>query len=324
MKLKERLTKKENIEEWLIKNLIGMGEIAIMYAPPDHHKTGMALKIAMEVITGGMDMGKSQTGKVLFYNLDTPVLKMDTRAKALMENSYLDHLDQIGLNLDIREHDINLTDNHWAKRDSLVITWKDLGIHHRNDGFKLIIIDTLSKVLVGAGVNDDAIIRKVIFNLREIIRGAKNKLSILLIHHSGKDARKGMMGSSILLNDVSTVLRIKKKKDAFELYREKHKSAFKGKAIPFKFRSVLTRYQDNQYDSLYIDIGSTLDELSAEIVSQFNEGLSKKKIKENTLLLGLGNTTTDKSFGVVFNRRWKTLIDTGFISEKETGNKTTD
>ena len=45
---------------------------------------------------------------------------------------------------------------------------------------------------------------------------------------------------------------------------------------------------------------------------------------ETTYLLGLGNTTTDKSFGVVFNRRWKNPIDTGFISKKETGNKPTD
>ena len=60
-----------------------------------------------------------------------------------------------------------------------------------------------------------------------------------------------------------------------------------------------------------------MDEFSAEIVSQFNLGLSKKEIKGNTMLLGLGNTTTDKSFGVVFNRRWKNLIDTGFINERK-------
>jgi hypothetical protein len=39
-------------------------------------------------------------------------------------------------------------------------------------------------------------------------------------------------------------------------------------------------------------------------------------------MLGLGNTTTDKSFATVFNRRWKKLIDTGFINNKKQGNKT--
>ena len=48
-------------------------------------------------------------------------------------------------------------------------------------GFKLLIVDTLSKALVGAGVNDDAVIRKVISNLRKIISGSGDNLSILLL-----------------------------------------------------------------------------------------------------------------------------------------------
>ena len=100
--------------------------------------------------------------------------------------------------------------------------------------------------------------------------------------------------------------------------------SLKGKGIPFKSRSVVISHNEQKHESIYVDIGTGLDELSAEIVSQFNEGLTKKEIKRNTLSLGLGNTTTVASFGVVFNRRWKTLIDTGFISEEETGNKHSD
>ena len=36
--------------------------------------------------------------------------------------------------------------------------------------------------------------------------------------------------------------------------------------------------------------------------------------------MGLGNTTTDKSFNTVFNRRWKNLVDTGFINNEKQGN----
>ena len=330
MKLKELLlTNIRSEERWLIKNLIGMGELAIMYAPKDHHKTGMALKIAMEVATGSQELGASLNGNVLYCALDNPnQVEMLYRVKALMENSYPDHLDQIGSSLEIEWYNLNLTNKNYEDEcdyddddNPVPYTWFNQIEWWKQEGYKLIIIDTLSKAIVGSGVNDDAIIRKVIFNLREIIRGADNQLSILIIHHSGKDARKGMMGTSILSNDISTVFRIKKKKDGFDLIREKHKSAFSGKAIPFKSRNVLVQHDGVSHDSIYVDIGTGLDELSAEIVSQFNEGLTKKEIKRNTLSLGLGNTTTVASFGVVFNRRWKTLIDTGFINEEETGNK---
>ena len=345
MKLKKLLTKKRSEERWLINNLLGMGEVAAMYAPKDHHKTGMALKIAMEVITGGEELGASQSGKVLYYALDNPnETEMLSRVIALMENSYPDHLDQIGSSLNISWVTLNIVQNYWqtkkveeqyAVEGEYYKTWKtrwldeeesweDMGSNLQSEGYKLVIIDTFSKAIVGAGVNDDAVIRKVIDNLKEIIKGSDNEVSILFTHHTGKDARKGMMGSSILNNDLSTVLKIKTKKDGFDLIRERHKSPFKGKAIPFKGRSVVINHNEQNHDSIYVDIGSGLDELSAEIVSLFNEGLSKKKIKGNTLLLGLGNTTTDKSFAVVFNRRWKTLIDSGFINEEETGNKHTD
>ena len=340
--LKDLLTDKEIEERWLIKNLIGMGEIAIMYAPPDHHKTGMALKIAMEVITGGQELGASLTGNVYYFSLDTPKVEMMFRAKALAMNSYPDHLDQIGSSLEFEfdSADLNLLHENFGydpKADwyedkngnvteyiSQKISWYDRGDYDFNDSYKLVIIDTLSKAIVGSGINEDTGIRKAIHNLKQWIKGASGELSILLIHHTGKDKRKGMMGTSLLGNDISTVFSIKKKKDGFEIVREKHKSSLKGKGIPFKSRSVVIDHNEKKHESIYVDIGLGLDELSAEIVSQFNEGLTKKEIKGNTLLLGLGNTTTDKSFSTVFNRRWKILINKGFINEEETGNKHSD
>jgi hypothetical protein len=332
--LDKLLTNKEIKERWLIQNLIGMGEIAVMYAPKDHHKTGMALKIAMEVITGGRELGASQSGSVSYMSLDTPHVEMMFRAKALMENKYPLHVEQIGSNLDINFNDrgnyvedFNLLSDHYYyeyedKEDMGGFNWYTAGDFDRGDGIRLVIIDTLSKAIVGGGINDDSQIRKAISNLRNWIKGSGDTLSILLIHHSGKDASRGMMGTSILSNDISTVLKIKKKKDGFELVREKSKSTLSGKSIPFKSRSVVINHNDELHESIYVDIGTGLDEFDAQIVEQFNKGLSKKEINGNTRLLGLGNNTTDKSFAVSFNRRWNKLIDTGFIENKKQDNKT--
>ena len=342
--LKDLLLQKEIKSRWVISNWMGLGEITVMYAPKDHHKTGMALKIAMEVITSGQELGASLSGKVLYLSLDTPRVEMMNRVKALMESKYPLHAEEIGSSLNISWDSVNLTNDNWEtiKGDikeqyevqgeyhkeikiryiDRVHSYSSMGKALKHQGYRLLVIDTLSKALVGSGVNDDAIIRKVIYNLREIIRGASDNVSILLIHHSGKDASRGMMGTSILSNDISTVLKIKKKKDGFELVREKHKSSLSGKGIPFKSRSVVINYNDELHESIYVDIGTGLDEFDAQIVEQFNKGLSKKEINRNTRLLGLGNNTTDKSFAVSFNRRWNKLIDTGFIENKKQDNKT--
>jgi len=333
--LTELLTKNKGKEErWLIDNLMGMGEIAIMYAPKDHHKTGMALKIAMEVLTGGNELGASLSGKVIYYSLDTPRVEMMFRAKALMENKYPLHQEEIGSNLsfnfnDNERHvrDFNLLSDYYFyeeaddDEDEGGVKWFWDGENLVHDQIRLIVIDTLSKGIVGAGINDDSQIRTAISNLRKWIGGSGGYTSVLLIHHSGKDASRGMMGTSILSNDISTVLKIKKKKDGFELVREKSKSPLSGKSIPFKSRSVVINHNDELHESIYVDIGTGLSEFDSLIVSQFRDGLSKQEIKGNIRLLGLGNTTTDKSFATVFNRRWKNLADEGFMDEEKQGNK---
>ena len=317
-------TNKENIKRWLIRNLLGYGEITIMYAKLGSLKTGVAIKIAMEVATGGQELGHSLSGNVYYCSLDTPRIEMLFRQKALMENRYQDQLEEIGSNLTIDWDELNLTKDYWDYETDpeSPFTWYEFGEALHSDGVKLLIVDTLSKALVGAGVNDDAVIRKVISNLRKIIKGAEDNLSILVIHHSGKNLSKGMMGTSILANDISTVLKINKTKDGFNLIREKHKSSYEGKSIPFKARSVVYPYENESYEAVYVDIGSGLDEINAEIVNEYQKGFSKEETKEIIAKLFYGNWKSDKSFQVSFNKRWNNLIDKGFIDIGKQGNQT--
>ena len=228
-------------------------------------------------------------------------------------------LEEIGSNLTIDWDELNLTKDYWDYETDpeSPFTWYEFGEALHSDGVKLLIVDTLSKALVGAGVNDDAVIRKVISNLRKIIKGAEDNLSILVIHHSGKNLSKGMMGTSILANDISTVLKINKTKDGFNLIREKHKSSYEGKSIPFKARSVVYPYENESFEAVYVDIGSGLDQVNAEIVNQYQKIVRKKEIIAK---LGYGNWKSDKSFQVSFNKRWNNLVDKGFIDK---GNKET-
>jgi len=342
--LKNLLEDKEKKQRWLIKNVLPLNEISILYAPKDHHKTGMALKMAMEVITAGQELGASKSGRVLFFSLDTPSqLEMLVRAKALMDATYQDHSEEIGLNLNINFDSLNLTEEHWQVHEGYyqesyyeyddighrelkykyrdkIESWTAMGRYMMLEKYDFLIIDTLSKSIVGHGINDDSVIRKLICNLRKVIQGSLNKVTILLIHHTGKDARKGMMGTSILSNDVSTVLKIKKNKDGYDLVREKHKSPYAGKSIPFKIRECVVEHQDEKYESIYVDVGKVLNVLESEIVRLFKQGQQKDNIRDNIYKTHGQHYNNKKSFNVVFGRKWNSLLNQGFLDSEQHDN----
>ena len=341
MKLKDLIEdNKEKTERWLIENLLPKGQIAILYAPTDYYKTFISLLIAMEVITGGNKLGASQRGRVLIWSVEPTWEEFYPRSQGLVKASYQEHKELILENLEASfdqkdltrsyyefdpefDHEqVNIGDygeNKWEwKPIPMEFSWKDESRWLYEDNISLLIIDTLSTSLGNKSINDDSAIRTVINNLKTLID--KKSLTILVVAHSSfKNPSKGLMGSSILKNDFPTILKIRKKKNGqMDIYRECIKSKAKGTSIPFKMRDIMV----GKTEMIYPEIGLSVDEYSDAIISQFEDGLSKEEIKGNIKEMGLGNTTTDKSFNSVFNRRWKKLIDTGFLDNEKQGNNT--
>ena len=331
---------KEKVERWLIENLLPKGQIAILYAPTDYYKTFISLLIAMEVITGGNKLGVSQRGRVLIWSVEPTWEEFYPRLQGLVKASYQEHEELILENLEASFSPRDLTRAYydfdpkfdreqvnvgdygeyvWEWKDvPMEFSWQDASDWLYDDDISLLIIDTLSTSLGNKSINDDSAIRTVINNLKTIIN--KRDLTILVVAHSSfKNPSKGLMGSSILKNDFPTILKIRKKKNGqMDIYRECMKSKAKGTSIPFKMRDIMV----GKTEMIYPEIGLSVDAFSDAIISQFEDGLSKEEIKGNIKEMGLGNTTTDKSFNVVFNRRWKKLIDTGFLNNEKQGNKT--
>ena len=332
--------------QWIIQDLIPKGELAIMYAPTNTYKTFMAIKIALEIATGGQELGVTKYGKVFIYSPDTAMDDLMLRIRALANLKYSDQKETILENLYLDFDEIDLTsgghglmddeeeyviDNGYYKstkyRDiERLRTWEEFGwnfdwdmLSHEDGSIEcgLLIIDTLSQSIGKSGINDDAALRATIKNLKQILKGSHHFSSILLIAHAGKNGSRGIMGTSIQKNDVPTILTIKNKKNGgLELFREKIKSKTEGSSIPFKMREALV---DDQ-ESLYVDIGMNLSPIENEILNHYKNGLTKEATREVVYKLGISNATTKKSFNVVFNRAWKNLIDSGFIKE---GNKET-
>ena len=335
--LEDELKKGEQTR-WLIENAIPMGELTMMYGQTDHYKTFLSLKIALEVATGSQELGATQSGKVILINTDTTSQQdIFLRVKGLQKANYSDHdLSESLLFNDgyVASDELNyfrfdLTADHYlndpkglayadGRIEPEIIDWKEAyAYEYLNQNLKLIIIDTLSQSIGANSVNDDTAIRKVISNLKEIIKACDGKIAILIVAHASfKNPSKGIMGSSIQHNDFQSVLKVKKSKSNYALLREKLKSEAKGSSIPFKMRSISVM----GHETLYVDIGKEFIGIEAEILRLNDLNLDKAAIKMETNKLYGEKYASAKSFDVSFQKYWKKLIAQGFLKDKKLGN----
>lgn len=339
--IKDDIKYNRSKKEWLIENLIRKNETVILYAPSNHYKTCISTKIALEVATGSQDLGATETGKVLIFSPDCPKLALKSRIRAMANEVYSTQKQDILENLYINwDNNLNITSDGWGliedEREEISedgygntqSEWVDftrtrrwdeqwqLGDRIIADGNKnvLIIIDTLSKVIGANSTNDDKAMRVAINNLSKIIAGnEESDVSILVLAHaSNKNPSKGIMGSATQGNDVTTVLKIKKKKKYVgEVVREKFKGSAEGTSIPFKCREVVI----DGVETIYADIGSELGEWEKVILNFYDQGLDADNIKDNTYEILGQQYKNKKSFNVVYGRKLKALINKGFIKE---------
>lgn len=334
-------------QEWLIENLIPKREIIIAYAPSNHYKTCISTKIALEVVTGSQDLGATEIGKVLIFSPDCSEMRLRPRIRAManevystqkqdiLENLYINWDNNLditsdgwGLTEDEREE---ISEDHYGNEKSEWVKFKrtrrwdeqwELGDTVITNGNRnvLIIIDTLSKVIGANSTNDDKAMRVAINNLSKIIKGNEDAdVSILVLAHaSNKNPSKGIMGSATQGNDVTTILKVKKKKKYVgEIIREKFKGSAEGKSIPFKIRETVI----DGIETIYADIGSELGEWERVILNFYDEGLDADNIKDNTYEILGQQYKSKKSFNVVYGRKLKALINRGFIKEDNKATK---
>ena len=340
-------------QEWLIENLIPKEEIIILYAPSNHYKTCISTKIALEIATGSQDLGVTEIGKVLIFSPDCSEPRLRPRIRAMANEVYSTKKSDILENLYINwENDLDITADSYGKIEDEVLKtyidhygneqsewvevmvgkkWSeqwDLGdnVTTSDDGHTkgisnvLIIIDTLSKVIGANSINDDKAMRVAIKNLSAIIKCQyESSVSILVLAHASyKNPSKGIMGSATQGNDVTTVLRIKKKKKYIgEIVREKFKGSSEGTTIPFKCRETVI----DGIETIYADIGSELGEWERVILNFYDEGLNADNIKDNTYEILGQQYKSKKSFNVVYGRKLKALINRGFIKEDNKATK---
>lgn len=192
--------------EWLIHSILPVQSFSALFGPPGSFKSFIALDMAEAIATGRPWMGNQieQQGAVL-YICGEGFGGMGARIKACQ----LHHSTPKGAPIYVIRHQLNLrssAEDFNALMLAVVQLVETTGIE-----FKLVIIDTLARAFGGGNENDSDAMGAFITTMGKIQEFLT--CALMVAHHSGKDATKGLRGHSSLLGAVDTQLEILRLED---------------------------------------------------------------------------------------------------------------
>lgn len=114
-------------------------------------------------------------------------------------------------------------------------------------GVDVIVIDTLNRAAPGADENASADMGRILEGVRDL-QGLTESL-VLLVHHTGKDATKGLRGHSSLFAALDAAIEVSRTDDRREWKVAKSKDGEDGAVHPFRL-SVVDLGEDDEGDSI--------------------------------------------------------------------------
>jgi RecA-family ATPase len=189
--------------EWLIDNVLPKRAFCALYGPPGSYKSFVALDIAEAVATGRPWMGREvQAAGAVLYIAGEGFGGIGARIKACKMHNRT----QAGAEIYVIRAAINMRSSA-DDFDLLVASIKDL-MEKSGVQFELVQIDTLARAFGGGNENNSEDMGAFIHNAGRIQRMLG--CAMMVLHHSGKDATKGLRGHSSLLGAVDTQLELMK------------------------------------------------------------------------------------------------------------------
>ena len=223
--------------EWLIQGVIPQKSFVALYAPPASFKSFIALDIAECIATGRAFLGNEITRKgAVLYIAGEGHGGIGSRIKALKTH----HNTPENTPVYFLRRQVNLRSSKTDLQD-LVNAIDDLKAINDIE-LELIIIDTLARAFGGGNENASEDMGAFI-TAAGAIQG-RYECGLLVVHHAGKDATKGLRGHSSLLGAVDTELEIIRIEGAQPpkgiLHISKQKDGEDGQRIGFKMVEVTT------------------------------------------------------------------------------------
>ena len=196
---------------WLVDGLLTEHGFSIAYGEPGAGKSFLAIDLALSIAYGRSWHGSPVKQGAVLYIAGEGVGGLGKRIKAWQQH--------VGIEADAPMHVVPMAVHMTEQEDveKLFRTIDSLG-----QDFSLCVIDTVARSLLGDenSSSDMGMFVSACNAVQRHINGA-----VLGIHHAGKDASRGMRGSSAITGAADAVLRVKKSEDTFTLKCEKQKDA---------------------------------------------------------------------------------------------------
>lgn len=217
--------------QYIVKGLLGRGELGSIYGPSTAGKTFVALELAWSVVLGAQFQGRRvDQAPVLYVNFEGArgfQLRMEAARRAHGPAPWFARLTA----------KVNLS--RGASGDgvkTIIEASKKLSLAAGKD-VCLIVIDTLSRAMAGDDENSNSDMMAFVNLCEEIIQ--ETGAAILVVHHTGKNPEKGMRGSSSLFASCDFVASlVGTEKDTRQIRYEKVKDGEVGVAAKFELRKV--------------------------------------------------------------------------------------
>lgn len=197
--LAETLGGEPEFSDDLVEGLIGRMSMAVIYGDSNSGKTFLAIDLAASVARSIEWMGRrTEPGMVVYLATENPA-SVRNRLRA-----YMKHYDVEVPNFVIVNSPVNLF-NEDADTSKVVALIQQL---EREHGIKceLVIGDTLARMSAGANENSGEDMTIVLQNLDQIKDLTRS--TVLMIHHTGKNAAMGMRGWSGMRAAIDTELEV--------------------------------------------------------------------------------------------------------------------
>jgi putative DNA primase/helicase len=183
---------------YVVKNIIGPGELVVAYGEPKSGKTFFATDLALHVAAGMPWFGHRVKPGLVLYIAAEMGRRAERRVKAWVDNRLADST--VAPPFAIIPKVVHLLDELDVER--LVATIESLIAKYGNP--VLLVIDTLARSMSGGDENSAQDMGRAVA-VADRLRDAFNTAT-MLVHHCGKDVRKGGRGSSALLGAADTYI----------------------------------------------------------------------------------------------------------------------
>lgn len=216
--------------EWLIRGFLPAQGVAMLYGDSGTYKSFLALDWALSLAYGEPGPWEAAPVKhdVFFIAGEGPVATAKKRWPAWREHRDIEF---------VNDHRFFILDRVPTFTDDE--RWEDIkaDLAHLNVRPELVVIDTMSRAMAGADENSSKDATMMLSFAESIARHFE--CLVLLIHHTGKDEKKGARGSSVFKANVDSQMATSKKHGGMELRVKKHKDAdAPDEPIMFKLKEV--------------------------------------------------------------------------------------